>query len=416
MTIQTDRGPVEIYKRSLALVVGASRYTAGWTPLEAVPAEMAKIAAELTEQGFAVQMVADPTAATLQRTIEDFLLQSVDHSTRLVVYFAGHGWTDGRYTGYIVPTDAPPEDAPRFENHLVSIEALLQTSRRSRAKHVLFVFDSCFSGAVFLTRHNYRPSELFVADAEQKVRQVITAGSATDQVPALSDFAAAFVRGLRGEADVISDGVITGNELGYWLKAEISRLGKQTPQYGAAPEVEFRAGDVMFAPSAQAGRARVAFAPPVPANAAQRVRLAAVRAFGRPSDDRGQLFEGINILYYEKTGDEGTIRRVLDAARIPYARTRAELPERFRMNAIACGPDIPPDALRTLARTLTEGGVPIRAIIPYRRPELKPRRIELVSLSRDAAGQEELEAPPLTLEQIAALPGCGKSIIGRMPR
>lgn len=403
MTVSTDRGPVEVYRHSIALVIGASRYTRGWDNLDTVPSEISNVAAALREHGFEVQELPNPTSANLRPAIQRFLLQSVERDTRLLIYFAGHGWTDNKFTGYIVPTDAPPQDSRDFVTYPVGMDDILRMSQQSRAKHVLFVFDSCFSGAVFLTRHNLIPSELFLSDADQQVRQIITAGSATDEVPSRSDFAEAFVRGLRGEADIVPDGVITANELGYWLKAEISRLGRQTPQYGSSLERGYRYGDVMFLPaSSPAATRRIAAAAP-------RTRAADatnVRSFGRPSEVRSQMFSGISIYYYEKSGDEGRVERALDAGHVPYVRTRASLPDRFQMNAIACGPDIPAEILQQVATTLIDGGVQIRAIIRFREPERKQRRIELLSLTQDATGERLLDSPPLTIQQIEQLLGC----------
>jgi hypothetical protein len=59
--------------------------------------------------------------------------------------------------------------------------------------------------------------------------------------------------------------------------------------------------------------------------------------------------------------------------------TRAQLPDKFEVNSIACGPDIPVEALKALAVALIDGGVPIRAIFQFRRPEEKLRRLELLS-------------------------------------
>ena len=49
----------------------------------------------------------DPVSANLYPGIKTFLAESGGRSTRSLVYYSGHGWTDDRMTGYLVPSDAP---------------------------------------------------------------------------------------------------------------------------------------------------------------------------------------------------------------------------------------------------------------------------------------------------------------------
>ena len=116
----------------------------------------------------------------------------------------------------------------------------------SDARHILFLFDSCFSGSVFLSRQNLKPPALFLKSALRKTRQFITAGNEEETVPAVSEFVPALIRGLNGEADTIPNGVITGNGLGYWLSSILSKSGRQTPQFGSVVPGNALPGDVIF--------------------------------------------------------------------------------------------------------------------------------------------------------------------------
>jgi hypothetical protein len=415
--VNSIAGPQKIYNESRALVIGLSDYEnkLDWVPLPSVPTEVKNVGDALRMNGFDVETTLNLSSSEIQDKLKSFLFQNTDRDTRIVVYFAGHGWTDGQSTGYIVPTDAPGEGKDGFLAKLVSMQQIMDWSYSSRAKHILFIFDSCFSGAVFLTRSNLKPSELVLRDADRVVRQFITSGSATDAVPALSDFAPKFIDGLRGAADIYRDGVVTGNELGYWLKNEIAALGKQTPQFGSSPLTKFRFGDMLFRPLADIESAiAVEDQKPIKLVAAgtNLGRGASVRSLGEPASQKAGVFNGLEVFYYEKLADGSRIRDALDKREIPYVRTRASLPDKFEANAIACGPDIPIDSLKALALALIEDGVPIRAIFRFRDPAVKPKRLEVVSLTKDAAGSELLATPPLTVEQIAQLQNCPSNLRG----
>lgn len=411
--ITTSAGPRDVYFTNKALLIGVSKYDrkAGWEPLTTVPHDVELMKTALRRQGFEeadIEVVSDPSAERLRQQIKNFLLKTYKSDTRLFVFVAAHGWTDHKSTGYLLGVDAPSSTDGNFQNLSLGMDEISTWSERSAAKHILFVFDSCFSGAVFLTRGKANlPSELFLSDADRPVRQFITSGSDTEEVPAQSVFTEFLVDGLNGGADVFHDGIITANELGYWLKMRITPLGRQTPQYGTSPRQDFKRGDVMFqAIGAPASTPGVAGSRPIPltavAAAASRGEMKVLRELTKPD----LLFDRINVFYYEKASDGTKVRAALDKANIPFLKTRATLPDRFEVNAVVCGDDIPIEAVRSLALALTNNGVPVRAIFPFRHPARKPRRIEIVSLSEDAAGKTSLASPPLTVEQIKALPDC----------
>ena len=80
------------------------------------------------------------------------------------------------------------------------------------------------------------------------VRQFITSGSASEQVPAKSVFSGLLVRALRGAGDLDRDGYVTGTELGMYLQREVTALKVgQTPQYGKIRDPDFNEGDFVFA-------------------------------------------------------------------------------------------------------------------------------------------------------------------------
>jgi hypothetical protein len=243
-----------VYEQSQALVIGCSAYTA-WPKLGGVSDDIAAVTTALTNQGFGVTSLANPTLAQLRQGLDDFIAtHGMSAGNRLVVYFAGHGYTatlgDGRQMGYVVPVDAPDpsKDAVAFRSKAMDMRSIETLAERIESRHALFVFDSCFSGSLFALRAaNETPA--VVAEALAKpVRQFITSGSAKEMVPDQSVFRRLFVRGLEGEADLSGDGWITGTELGAYLftRTVAESRGQQTPQTGKIRNLDLNQGDVVF--------------------------------------------------------------------------------------------------------------------------------------------------------------------------
>jgi hypothetical protein len=104
---------VGLYEESHALVIGVSKYTAGWPSLPGVKDDVRAVKAGLQTAGFAVTEVNDPTRAQLDQAISQFIAdKGQKENNRLVIYYAGHGHTlkpkyGGDPLGYVVPADAP---------------------------------------------------------------------------------------------------------------------------------------------------------------------------------------------------------------------------------------------------------------------------------------------------------------------
>ncbi|MEZ4766438.1 MAG: hypothetical protein R3C26_25580 [Calditrichia bacterium] len=159
--------------------------------------------------------------------------------------------------GYIIPADAPmppepDEDDPvkraNFKQGALDMDAFFNYSRRIESKHVLFIFDSCFSGSMFSTMRG-SPSATVLNAAKEPVRQFITAGDANETVPDVSIFKQQFLRALNGDADTApKDGYLTGTELGLFLKDRVIHYSqnRQHPQYGKIYDAALDRGDFIF--------------------------------------------------------------------------------------------------------------------------------------------------------------------------
>ena len=246
---------VKLYKASYALVIGVSDYTNGWQKLPGVKDDARAVAEALKTQGFTVTSVINPTRGELQAAIEKFINDyGYDYENRLLIYYAGHGHTQksgaGYEQGFIVPTDAPLPTAANqaeFRRLAISMDSIERYAQEIDAKHALFVFDSCFSGALITkTRSSIPP--IITVKTTQPVRQFITAGADDQEVPDVSEFRKQFVLGIGGEADRNGDGFVTGSELADFLQDKVTRYtrGAQTPQYGKIRDARLDKGDFVF--------------------------------------------------------------------------------------------------------------------------------------------------------------------------
>jgi len=228
------------YEKSYALLIGIWDYMKGWESLspESIEHDLETVAIALKAHNFITKTVINPTGNEMVEELNQFKNNyGLEKNNRLLFYFSGHGMSRHHNAmGYIVPKDAPFPDTPKndkeFVRQAVSMERFIALAKEIESKHVLFIFDSCFSGTIFRARRG-APPQATLEKMELPIRLCITAGKAQQQVPEQSVFTPAFVRGINGDADFTGDGVITGEELFLYIKDEVSASGyDQAPQMG----------------------------------------------------------------------------------------------------------------------------------------------------------------------------------------
>jgi hypothetical protein len=245
---------IPLYRGSYAFLVGNENYTGGWDPLPGAAQDIREVACVLKKHGFEVILKTDLTRERFAREIEDFCHRyGKDEDNRLLFYFAGHGHTEkmatGEDLGYLVMVDAPaPEKDPvGFTLCSVDMQRIVTRAKMIQARHVLFMFDSCFSGSVLNLRQRVVPQTISES-MRLPVRQFITAGRANEPVPDHSVFKQAFLDLLEGrDQEPIPDGYVTGEELGLYLKNKVPQYNPaQHPQYGKINDVRLDKGDFIF--------------------------------------------------------------------------------------------------------------------------------------------------------------------------
>jgi class 3 adenylate cyclase len=270
---------VGMYKESHALVIGVSDHTGGWPSLPGVKRDVKAVVPALEKQGFHVVVVMDPNLAELEEAYRDFITKyGLAPDNRLLFYFAGSAYTlkpayalNGQedWMGYLVTRDAPlPTNNPEgFRRHALSMERFASVAREIEAKHVLFLFDVCFGGAIGFVLGSPHPSDTnseITQRTLEPVRQFISSGTADQKVPDDSEFRRQFITALEGAADRDGDGYVTGSELGVFLQEKITAFsrGTQTPQYGKMSDPRLNRGDFVFAPSLTVSSPVIATLPP----------------------------------------------------------------------------------------------------------------------------------------------------------
>ena len=145
VTVRNGGQEIRLYDDSRALLIGLSEYEdkVSWSRLAFIKGELEQVRQALVNHGFQVTLLSDLKGHQLKSSVRDFLLKGNARKTRLIVFIAGHGWSDNRQlTGHIVPVDAPGESGPGFRSMLLNMEDIKVWSKASNVNHILFLFDS----------------------------------------------------------------------------------------------------------------------------------------------------------------------------------------------------------------------------------------------------------------------------------
>jgi len=256
MRIETREGnTIQLYGGSYALVIGNGDYQKGWDKLKGAVSDAKEVAEALKKHGFQVTLRTNVTKDEFDMAFGQFAVSyGRNEDNRLLFYYAGHGYTEtmpnDEELGYIVMVDTPtPETDPvGFDVKSVDMVSLVTKAKKLNARHVLFMFDSCFSGSILNQREKINHPESISDDVRYPVRQFITAGRENEPVPDYSVFKQAFLDLIEGrDREPFIDGYITGEELGYYLKHKVPEYNpNQHPQYGKIRDIKLDKGDFVF--------------------------------------------------------------------------------------------------------------------------------------------------------------------------
>lgn len=255
-TSSLDTSPIglsDIYRRSHAVVIGIDEYT-DMRKLTGAVRDASAMEKMLTEHGFDVIRLIDDEATRdrIMEVLTSELPKRVGPDDRVLIYFAGHGVSDGdgpQAMGYLMPVDADGT-SPSIKG--IDMDQLQRIfSRKYESKHLLYVADACYSGLAISTRSAVVPDDspaYIRAVSEGRVRVSLTAGKSGEQANEWEGhgvFTLNLLSALRGAADGNADGYITSSELESYVTEHVTNLvetkglSPQTPQRGRTGEGEF---------------------------------------------------------------------------------------------------------------------------------------------------------------------------------
>ncbi len=223
---------------AFAVVVGVEKYLNG-LPVPVGAHADAQRFADLARSTLGVdaghlQVVLDEQATRggIARAL-DWAKSSTPAGGRIYFYFSGHGAPDAAGgTPYIVPSDGDPKDLDATAIPMKDVFAKLGASK---AREVLAVVDSCFSGAGgrSVLPPGARPIVRIREEAAPAQLALFSASSGTEiSGPTSSGNGGLFTKvvldGLgTGAADINGDGQVSLQELSTWVTPRVSREAKK---------------------------------------------------------------------------------------------------------------------------------------------------------------------------------------------
>jgi peptidoglycan hydrolase-like protein with peptidoglycan-binding domain len=225
-----------------ALVIGNDLYRS-LPHLGTAVGDAEAVAKELEhDYHFNVRLLTNATEEDIIGALTD-MRRELQWNDNLLIYYAGHGWYDqDAEQGYWLPVDATEDN----QAHWISNADITNALKALRAKHILVVADSCYSGTLARDANiSLRGVDYIERIVKKKARTVLTSGGLEPVLDAggqgHSVFAHAFLEAL---AD--NDGVIDGQELFRRLRDPVVANAPQTPEYGEIRGAGHDGGDFIF--------------------------------------------------------------------------------------------------------------------------------------------------------------------------
>lgn len=243
--------------RYWALLIANQNYTNGLPSLDTPINDVRALKNVLvTNYGFDSNRIFLVTDASLKKMREtlDLIHEKVEGNDSLLLYYAGHGHLDEAFgnKGFWIPVDgkAPSVSNKGYRTTWLPNSQVHDIIQANRAKHVLLISDSCYSGT-FKTRAISKPQsyaasmDFFYKMAASHSRRAITSGNlepvADGGGGGHSIFAYHLLQVLKN-----SNRTLNAEHLFQELKDNVSQASEQNPQYFIIDKQKDAGGDFIF--------------------------------------------------------------------------------------------------------------------------------------------------------------------------
>ena len=240
-----------------ALVIGNNDYIeniSGLSPLKTAINDAKKINEILKNKyGFEVEVVTNASRSDVYNIFKKYR-NIITEKDNLLIYYAGHGFVEpSTKEGYWQTIGGKKND----ESTWLSASELVFLIRGFKAKHVMVIADSCFSGSLFNEvtwrgEENELNLESLYKKKNKKITRVALSSGNYELVPdsvfgdesGHSPFAKTLINILESNQQVM-----LAHNLYSKIEIEITKYSKQTPVYGEFDlKKHEQAGDFIFVP------------------------------------------------------------------------------------------------------------------------------------------------------------------------
>lgn len=238
-----------------ALVIGNNDYkleNSGLSPLKTAVNDAEKIGEILKNKyGFEVEVVSNASRSDIYTLFKKYR-NIITEKDNLLIYYAGHGFVDpSTKEGYWQTIGGKKNDVFTW----LSVSELIVQIGGFKAKHVIVIADSCFSGSLF-NEITYRGEEnelnleSLYKKKNKKITRVALSSGNYELVPDSIDdsehspFANTLIDILESNSEVL-----LAHNLYSKIEIEITKFSRQTPVYGEFDlKKHEQSGDFIFVP------------------------------------------------------------------------------------------------------------------------------------------------------------------------
>ena len=237
--------------RDYALLIGINAYRSDVGRLRTAVADAKAVSQVLKDDyGFQTTVLLDAQASrgNILKQLDRFK-KFLNPEDRFLLYYAGHGWHDRETdTSYWLPAEAEKTDTVDW----IMAKQVTDELRRMRARQVMVVADSCYSGTI---DRAFNPEvaaqgtrDVYLKKMQEKPSRILIASGGNEPVSdsgggGHSIFAAVLIRALKspGQESFTAQELFAGQ-----IREAVSGRSEQTPEYKTIRASGHDGGDFVF--------------------------------------------------------------------------------------------------------------------------------------------------------------------------